>query len=88
VPKGKTGLINLAAQRLISQRTLAPKTAPIEMMSTSLKLRTIDFSYTNGQELSARLQAGGYGELHRRILFFITAWPRGKTLCRLLLAGR
>jgi hypothetical protein len=44
VPKGNTGLINLAAHRLISQRQLAPKTAPIEIMSTSLKLRTIDFS--------------------------------------------
>jgi hypothetical protein len=44
VPKGNTGLINFAAQRLISQRQLAPKTAPIEIMSTSLKLRTIDFS--------------------------------------------
>src|SRR3954464_15214160 len=32
VPKGKTGLINFAAQRLISQRELAPKMAPIEMM--------------------------------------------------------
>src|SRR5579859_1964032 len=45
VPKGKTGLMNLAAQRLITQRKLAPKAAPIEIMSTSLKLRTIDFSY-------------------------------------------
>src|SRR5438045_1704683 len=37
VPYGKTGLINFAAQRLMSQRKLAPKIAATELMSRSLK---------------------------------------------------
>src|SRR5436309_13028443 len=55
VPQGKTGPTNFAPQRLISQRKLAPNTAPIEIMSTSFKLRKVEFSLPGGRSYQRAL---------------------------------
>src|SRR3954469_9741488 len=78
--------MNFAAQRLISQRKLEPKMAPMEIMSTSLKLRTIDFSYTKGRSYQRARRRAVMANSIAVISFYHSMGAR-QTLCRLLLYG-
>jgi hypothetical protein len=76
VPKGNMGLMIRAANRLMTQRALAPKIAPIEITSKSLmgRLRKMEFSSTVVVGVISLRWAGGFGELHRREKLLATSF--------------